>query len=171
MLFGMNRIDRMRRDLRIWELHLLGLTYAEIASMYDLTEDRVGQIVRAERERRRNDPEHPRAWELFLDHMVMLEAAAEQLALIALTTRHDGVRLGAISKRISVMRRIIELQWEAGMLPRGVGKVSPVALQRLGAELVELAERLELPYEVIDAILTCVASWVNRETPTKRLRL
>ncbi len=169
MLYGVKQTEQIRRDLRIWEMRRQGLSYRTIAQSYGLREDTVGRIVRKQREERRNDAEHLDAWDNFQESMMKLEATAGQLALEAVTSSSPRARVAAISARMQVVAKQINLLSDAGLLPRGIRSVGELAIRRLGQDLYQLADEHGLPDEVADAVVHCVASWVQREVrPEKR---
>jgi hypothetical protein len=107
--------QKVVRDARIVADRARGLTWATIEARHGVTK-RQCRTIWAERLREvSTEPVDVR--EALREAIVQLDAAVEDLALLAESTRHDAVRLGAVRSRIAAMGDKHELMRLSGLLP------------------------------------------------------
>lgn len=93
-----------------------------------------------------------------------LEALVEQLALVAETSRHDAVRLGALKAQLAASAQRLTLLQAVGVLPRNLGLIrNDVDNRRMAEQIADVFERHcvsdEAAREVIEA-LESERSWL-----------
>jgi hypothetical protein len=108
--------ERAARNAEIVRARLRGLGEVEIANRFGITSRQVRRVL-AEHRRSRPRLDDIDPVEVVIDVLGGYESLAEELALLAERTRHDGVRLGAIKGRLELHRARIDLLQAAGALP------------------------------------------------------
>jgi hypothetical protein len=112
----MTTSDRAARNSQIVEARLRGLGEITVANRFAVTPRQVRRVLAEHRKSRpRLDDIDP--LEVVRDALDGYEALAEELALLAERTSHDGVRLGAIRGRLDVQKARLDLLQAAGLLP------------------------------------------------------
>ena len=108
--------ERAARNSEIVQARLRGLGEAGVARRFGVTPRQVRRVLAEYRESRpRLDGIDP--IEVVLDALDGYGALAEEFAVLAENTSHDGVRLGAIKGRLETHRARIDLLQAAGVLP------------------------------------------------------
>ncbi len=108
--------EKVARDDRIVEARLRGRSWPRIAAEFDLTQ-RQCQAILAEWRKANPSARHKDALDLLDDLLEALQGIEEELAEVAWTTAHDGVRLGAVRSRITVLGERANILAMVGVLP------------------------------------------------------
>lgn len=112
---------KVQRDGRIVADRARGLTWSTIGARHGVSE-RQARTVWSERLREvSTEPVDVR--EALKEAVAQLDAAIEDLVLVAEDTKNDAVRLGAIKARLSAMAEKHELMRLSGLLPFDVRAV------------------------------------------------
>jgi hypothetical protein len=144
--------EKVRRDALVVADRARGLTWPTIAARHHLSERQCRSVYADFRRRAGNEPEDPE--DEARDAVRLLEAAIEELALLAETTNNDAVRLGAIRTKLDAICRRIELMQALGLLPRDLGLFEDRRDGRLMASaLLGVLERHDIAPEVEDEML------------------
>ena len=107
--------SKVARDGRIVADRARGLTWATVAARYELYERQCVAIWKARLAAEPLEEVDPR--EALLEAAAQLDAAIEELALLAEATANDAVQLGAIKARLTAMQQNHDLLRLAGPLP------------------------------------------------------
>lgn len=110
--------DRKRREDEVAELKLRGLTWAQIEERTGVKERTGRNMVNRWLDRTRGDAEPADAERLASDALALLERHIADLAVLALDTKHDHVRLGALKAGMDGLDRYLVLMAGFGRLPR-----------------------------------------------------
>lgn len=155
--------DRIRRNARIYEHHIAGMTQAELAAREGLSIRQIARILREEEQLRAEHSDRPTAWERLEGLLYQLGSTAEQAATLAITASHPFVRIAAIKLKVAAYRAQMDLLWKAGRLPRGLGPLAPGVLADLHYELNLLLDGDHgLSPDAITDVLRCVEAWADR---------
>jgi transposase len=156
---GTNRLaaaDQMQRDAQIVAARTRGLSRSQIANTYGVSETTIDNVMerwRAKRPKLRNlDPV-----KIIEEHLERYEAAQEELAMLAATTKQDAVRVGAVKARLDAMEKATTLMQQTGVLPHDLGVLRvQVDLGTVAQKMLEVLDRHqvgpELRRELADAI-------------------
>ena len=107
--------EKVRRDEQIVADRARGLRWATIAERHHLSERHAREVWR---ERLAAEPlESLDGTETIAEALLQVEAAIEDLALLAETTNNDPVKLGAIRARLDAMNSRVTLLRIGGYLP------------------------------------------------------
>ena len=107
--------EKVRRDDRIVADRARGLTWATIAERHGVSDRQARAIWK---ERLTAEPlESLDGLDAITEALLQVEAAIEDLALLAETTRNDPVRLGAIRARLEAQRDRVTLLRLGGYMP------------------------------------------------------
>jgi hypothetical protein len=114
--------QRADRDAAIFEDRARGYGWRRIAADHDLTErqcQRIASDYRLERPSLSARDPVETVEEILDAH----DAGIEDLAVLAASTGHDGVRLGAIRARLSAIEAKANLLTAVGVLPHDLGRL------------------------------------------------
>lgn len=133
--------EKVRRDAKIVADRARGLGWALIADRYELTQ-RQCQSVWAESLDTQPQPGEADPLAVVKEEIARHDAIIEDLALIAESAAHDGVKLGAIKARLAAMAQRIDLMRVIGVLPSDLGLFRhEVEVQRVAQDLLEVCKR------------------------------
>jgi hypothetical protein len=136
--------EKVRRDADVVTDRARGLAWTTIAARHELTERQCRNIWN---ERLREVSLEPVDVRFYLgESIAQLDAAIEELALLAETTANDPVRLGAVKARLDALGSKFELMRLSGLLPFDARAVRTEAqLREICAMVLELFDRYEVP--------------------------
>jgi len=133
--------EKVRRDAGVVADRAHGLSWATVAGRHDLSERMCRSIWNEHLREQPLGPDNPT--EALREAAAYWDAAIEDLALLAETTRNDPVRLGAITRRLEAMSRKQELLRLAGVLPYTPQAMRTEAnVQRMTEIVLELFDRV-----------------------------
>ncbi len=146
----MTAADKVRRDAQIIAERARGLSWPTIAERHGLSERHCRTVWQAYAHVQLplddGDPV-----ETVREAIFQLDAAIEDLALIAENASHDAVRLGAVKSRLAAIDQRLSLLRAVGLLPHDLGllrreidyrHVTRVLFEVLGRHGVEVEEDL-----------------------------
>jgi hypothetical protein len=107
--------EKVRRDAAIAGDRARGLGWAQISERHGVSERQARTIWRERLQEVSTEPVDVR--EALREAIAQLDAAIEDLALLAESTSNDSVRLGAIKARLAAMAERHELMRLSGLLP------------------------------------------------------
>jgi hypothetical protein len=151
--------EQVAKEQRIVRLLRSGATPQRVAEMFDLTDRRVRQIAAAWRD----VPSIPPAGVQVdsgaevLRLIERLEMVREDLVMLAESTSHDGVRLGALRDRRETEVLLMQVRVEAGLLPRDLSASNGVQeFVGMARGFVELMRRRGVDEDVVSELLSFV---------------
>jgi hypothetical protein len=146
---GSSRKEKRLRDRRIVAAHRRGLGPSAIAELFDLTPQRIGQIL-ARADETIEPLSAADAEREIRGALAALDQVLEDFATEYDRTQHGGYRLGAIRGRIDVIMLRLELQARAGLIPKHLAQ--PAQAAETAALMAEFANVLKR-HNASDAML------------------
>ena len=142
---------KVRRDASVIADRARGLSWATVAQRHQLSERHCREIWATGRTTDLN----PRAsLDALADILAQLDAAIEDLALLAETTRNDAVRLGAVRARLAAMADRFEVMQACGLLPRDLGLFRlEIDVREMTRVIVDAFDAHAIPGEARCAVL------------------
>jgi hypothetical protein len=133
--------DRRQRDEQLKAWAARGLGNSALAQMFQLTPQRVGQIL-AKAQESASQLSPVDAERELRGMLEALDQVLEDFALEYERTEHGGYRIAAIRGRVEVLMLRLELQARAGLIPRSLAQPAQQAeVAALLAEFVRMLER------------------------------
>lgn len=145
--------EQATRNMEIVAARGRGLSVTAVAQTYGISTRRVKQITA---EWRATNPSirHQDGVQIADQLIEFWQGTIEELAMIAATTSHDAVRVGAINSKMGALGKLTDLLQAINALPHDLGTLRVVMDARVLADrLVLVLDRFDLPPEVEDAML------------------
>jgi hypothetical protein len=136
--------EKVERDAKIVADRARGLTWKTIADLRGVTERQCRTVWTEHLREVSLEPVDVR--EHLREAIAQLDAAIEELALLAETTNNDPVRLGSIRARLDAMATRFEVMRIAGLVPtdyRGVR--TETQLRQIVEMMLALFDKYEVP--------------------------
>lgn len=163
VLPGGETIDRTERDSLIFRAWLSGITTQTLAHTYDLDPSAISRIVAKARD------EGSRAMNLkpmvaIEEHLLKIDWAIGELAQIGGSSKNNaGVRVSAISRKITAYKERLEMLQTVGLLPHDLGTMSVhINGLRAAEQIIEILERHDVGE---DALLEIENMWADHADP------
>jgi len=156
----MTLAKRAGRHADIVEAWLRGLGPTQIAATFSLSQRQVYRVIAEYKE---SQPvltdQDPIA--ILEERLMKLEAAAQEYALIAQTTKSEQIRVAAISKRLDAYQQATELMQKTGILPNNLGTLGvTLDVKQLAKRVVDTVEELGLSAEQAQSVLEAITGEV-----------
>ncbi|MBA2637440.1 MAG: hypothetical protein H0U79_04330 [Solirubrobacterales bacterium] len=151
-------LEKVERDARVAADRACGLSWRTISARHGLGERQCREVVRAHRASGPALDEHDPV-EVVQEALEQLESLVERLALVAETSRHDAVRLGALKARLAPSAQRLSLLQAVGILPRSLGLLrDDIDLRRMGEAISAIFDRHGVPFKAEENFLAALES-------------
>ena len=153
--------EKVRRDAEVVADRSRGLKWSTIAQRHGLSERHAREIWK---ERLAAEPlEAVDGRDMLTEALLQVEAAIEDLALLAQTTNNDPVKLGAIRARLAAMADRNDLLRLAGYMPVSLLAARTEAdIRTMGDDIVAVMKKHRTSDTVIDDLLAALRRPVAR---------
>jgi acetolactate synthase small subunit len=152
--------ERVQRHAEIAEAVLRGLAVKQVARTYNVSERHVYRVMA---DYRSSQPKlrDINPVQVVEDRLMMLQAAAEEYALIAQTTTNETLRVNAITKRLDAYQQATELMQAAGVMPNNLGTINvAIDVKRVAQRIVNAVEEFGLGEEQTNKLLEVITGQV-----------
>lgn len=137
-------VDLNKRNMQVVTARLgRGLAWEQIADTFQITTRYAQRIVKAYRDSQPK-PQSINPAELIEERLYNFQGIAEELALIAQTTRSDGHRIRALGEKMQALSKHTELMQATGYLPLELGNL------RVEMDMRETAARVKAALDEMD---------------------
>jgi hypothetical protein len=149
--------EKVRRRRQIVAFRARGIGWDNIAETFGVDESYARRIFKEYRDTQPRlkdvDPV-----DVIEEMIIQYRAAAEELAMIAASTKQDSVKVGAIRERLRVMEQTTQLMQATGVLPNDLGTLRvEIDLRVMSERILRVFEEFGIGDDVQEAVIAAVS--------------